>query len=56
MFAIIDALWLRCNQVDRGDRTFNEIVPDLSDDHPFSSFERWPNIDAKMGPDYAFAQ
>ena len=58
MQKVVTALHLRCLDLDDlGPDAYllEEIEPDLSDTHPLACFVDWPDKDAKIGPDYAFA-
>ena len=58
MQKVVSALHLRCLDLDDlGADAYlqEEIEPGLSDTHPLACFVDWPDTDAKIGPDYAFA-
>ena len=58
MQLVITALHLRCLDLDDlGPEAYllREVEPLLDDTHPLAGFVEWPDKEAKIGPDYAFA-
>ena len=57
MFTVIDKLFQRCFQVadSQSANDFGTTEPCLDNTHPLHDFVQWPDKDAKMGPDFAFA-